>query len=64
MDAQTLLEVARHLASLSASTIRLHAGEMTASEMRAVRAVLQWQASELRQRATSLKTVPTEGSPQ
>lgn len=51
-----LLEVAQHLASLSASSIRLHAGEMTAGEMRAVRAVLHWQANELLERAANRTT--------
>jgi hypothetical protein len=54
-DPDTLLEVAQHLASLSASTIRLHAGEMTAAEMRAVRAVLQWQAREFLEQASRKK---------
>lgn len=53
-----LLEIAQHLALLSASTIRLHAGEMTAGEMRAVRAVLHWQARELLQRATGSDDLP------
>jgi len=47
----TLLAIAQHLASLSASTIQLHAGEMTAQEMRSVKAVLTWQAAELMRRA-------------
>jgi len=48
---ETLLEIATHLAGLTASDIRLHAGEMTAGEMRAVKAVLGWQSRELIRRA-------------
>jgi hypothetical protein len=55
-----MLEIAQHLASLSASTLRLHVGELTAAEMRAVRAVLHWQAMELLKRTTRLGFEPVQ----
>jgi len=47
---QAFLEAADAL-DMSPATIRLHAGEMTAQEMRTVQAVLRWKAAELRDRA-------------
>lgn len=41
------LAKAAKLLSISADTIRLHAGEMSAQEMRSVRAVLQWKKAEI-----------------
>lgn len=46
------LEAAKAL-EISNSEIRLHAGEMTAGEMRAVQAVLAWKAREFREKASS-----------
>ena len=43
------LEAAQAL-EMKQSEIRLHAGEMTAGEMRAVQAILAWKARELVQR--------------
>lgn len=45
------LEVAAKSLEMSADTIRLHAGEMTAQEMRSVQAVLRWKAAEIRGKA-------------
>jgi len=42
------LEAAAAL-EMSPSTIRLHAGEMPAQEMRTIRAVLRWKAAEFRE---------------
>jgi hypothetical protein len=36
---------------MSAQTIRLHAGEMSAQEMRTVQAVLRWKIAEINQMA-------------
>jgi hypothetical protein len=41
------LTKAAKLLDVSADTIRLHAGEMSAQEMRSVRAVLQWKKREI-----------------
>ena len=38
---------AAKLLDVSAATIRLHVGEMTAQEMRSVRAALAWKAREI-----------------
>jgi len=40
--------IAAHMLMMSDAEIRLHAGELTANEMRAVQAVLKWKAAELR----------------
>lgn len=45
-----LLEAAASL-EMSDQTIRLHAGELSAQEMRAVKAALRWKAGELRKMA-------------
>lgn len=41
------LAKAAKLLDISAATIRLHAGEMSAQEMRSVRAVLKWKKTEI-----------------
>ncbi len=41
--------VADELADLTASEIRLHMGELSAQEMRAVRAFIGWQVARLRE---------------
>ena len=43
-----MAEEAAKMLELSPSTIRLHAGEMTAQEMRTVQAVLAWRAQAIR----------------
>jgi len=48
--AAAFLEAADML-KMSQATIRLHAGEMTAQEMRTVQAVLKWKAWEMREKA-------------
>jgi hypothetical protein len=44
---QMALREAAQTLKMSAQTLRLHAGEMTAQEMRSVQAVLKWKAAEL-----------------
>jgi hypothetical protein len=51
---KAFLEAAEAL-EMSPSTIRLHAGEMTAQEMRTVQAVLRWKAAVFRSIAESPK---------
>lgn len=48
--ADAFLEAAKML-EMSQATIRLHAGEMSAQEMRTVQAVLKWKAAEMRGKA-------------
>jgi hypothetical protein len=48
--ADAFLEAAKML-EMSQAAIRLHAGEMTAQEMRTVKAVLKWKAGEIRGKA-------------
>lgn len=49
----TSLEVAARCLEMTNAAVRLHAGELTANEMRAVQAVLGWKARELRALARS-----------
>jgi hypothetical protein len=44
-------EEAAGMLEMSDATIRLHCGEMTAQEMRTVKAVLKWKAAEMRDEA-------------
>ena len=45
---RSAIERAAKCLEISADEIRLHAGEMTAQEMRSVKAVLKWKAAQIR----------------